>query len=62
MKIKTNYVPEGCNYLTVGKVYEAEVDFDTLYTFSADNGRECFVETSGVGCAHLDGYCWEIVE
>ncbi|AGG57971.1 hypothetical protein VPBG_00199 [Vibrio phage helene 12B3] len=62
MKIKTNYVPEDCDYLTVGKVYEAEKDFDTLYVFTTDNGIECLVEISDMGCSHLDGCCWEIVE
>ncbi len=62
MKIKTNYVPEDCDYLTVGKVYEAKLIKSDLYYVVADDGEGCSVSTSDVGCAHLDLYCWEIVE
>lgn len=62
MKVKTNYVPEGCDYLTVGKVYEAKpIKFDLYYVVS-DDGEGCNVSISDTGCAHLDFYCWEIVE
>lgn len=60
--IKTNYVPEGCDYITKGKWYEFEEDVSddndaqggTIYT---EVGK-LYVRLSG--CAHLKRHPWTV--
>lgn len=64
MKVKTEYVPDGCDYLTAGKEYTAKyyhysADPNLLLIFD-DDGEEIAVRVSG--CAFLDGHPWTIIE
>ena len=59
MKIKTNYVPEGCNYLTVGKEYGAIDMGHNFYSIINDQGNNLILHLED--SVHLDGHDWEIV-
>jgi hypothetical protein len=63
MKVKTNHVPEDCDYLTNGKIYT--VLLDPRYTngkaghCTDDLGEIIFINIS---CSnHLNGKPWEII-
>lgn len=64
MKVKTDFVPTSCNYLTAGKVYEVTDIDKTLYSFYGDieddYGVNILIRTSG--CDHLNNCAWTIVE
>ena len=62
MKVATNYVPdESKYYLTERKEYE-------VYFVGAraiivnDNKQETVIISDESGCAHLDYYCWDIID
>lgn len=62
MKIKTNNVPQDCDYLTNGKEYEftSKHNANDGGTIIDDDGeiRIIFIPCS----SHLDGASWEIVK
>lgn len=63
MKVYSDFIPDGCNYLTAGKRYEVEKDgryWKTCGTIICDNGETAFVyfESSSL----LDGKPWSIEE
>lgn len=65
MKVKTQHVPEDCDYLTNGKEYEAFDGWENafnrdLFNIKDDNGEEAIINL--YGCGHLDGKAWEVVE
>ena len=63
IKIKT-YNGELPSYLTVGKVYEVAYLFDdieNLPCIRADNDAQ-IVCSRDIGCGHLNGGSWEVVE
>ena len=62
MKIKTNNVPNDCDYLTNGKEYEFThmPDCKNGGIIIADDGGECTVYIPRSG--HLNGASWEIVK
>ena len=54
MKIKTDYVSAGCDYLTAGKEY----GFDGFtITDDGEKIRPCLIR-----CPHLNGHAWTIVQ
>ncbi len=62
MKVKTQHVPEDCDYLTNGKEYqvirhiEGAEDFKIIVT---DHNEDAIIILSG--CSHLDGHPWEVI-
>lgn len=64
MKIKSDNVPEGVEYLTSGKVYECEdikqINGETFATITNNFDNKIRVIISE--CAHLDYEAWDIVE
>lgn len=62
MKVKTNFVPDdGKYYLTEGKEYEVYFE-GKRSIIRADNDEEAVIVLDEAGCAHLDYYCWEIID
>lgn len=62
MKVKTNFVPdEGKYYLTEGKEYEVYF-VGVRAVIIADNKEETIIMLDDAGCAHLDYYCWDVVD
>jgi hypothetical protein len=64
MKVKTNHVPEDCDYLTNSKEYEVieyEVvgDGHKFATIKDDDGDVDFIVINV--CPHLNGRDWEII-
>lgn len=55
MIIETDYVPSYCDYLTASKKYKLTNDY-----IVDDDGVG--IEISLLGCSHLDGRDWAIVE
>ena len=55
MKVETDYVPSYCDYLTAGKKYKLTNDY-----IVDDDGVG--IEISLLGCGHLEGRDWTIVE
>lgn len=58
--VKTDYVPEDCDYLTAGKVYEVSSFFGEFYKIVSDRGGELTI--CGYHCAHLDNRHWTVWE
>lgn len=58
MKVRTNFVPEDIDYLTVGKIYDVEGFYDNK--LMDDVGDWIIIRVKG--CAHLNDQPWEIVE
>lgn len=60
MKVKTDYVPEEIDYLTVGKVYEARDQSSNINYIVDDYGDRILIAIRR--CPHLCGKNWVIVE
>ena len=62
MKVKTNFVPDDCDYLTVGKEYTVnQVLYDEdVVSFRDDNGG--YVEARLSGSGHLNGKSWDVIK
>lgn len=59
--VKTDYVPKGCDYLTVGKVYKVIEQYDgTLAEIVCDNEKSTMILYSR--CEHLDHRPWTVWE
>ena len=60
--VKTDYVPEDCDYLTAGKVYEVMWDsgLDNIGAIIRDNGEKILIEFRR--CAYLDKRPWTVWE
>lgn len=60
MKIKTQHVPEDCDYLTNGKEYKVINCYSDFAIIMNDKVRQQYVWLSG--CPHLKGKAWEIID
>ena len=60
MRIKTDYVPDDCDYLTAGKVYEARDYTRKNFGITCDNGMTIFLNPDE--SETLNGRAWQIVE
>lgn len=61
MKVKTNHVPLGCDYLTEGKEYKL-LNFDIEKETGSiinDKGMDTFIYIPR--SSHLNGNSWEII-
>lgn len=64
MKVKTQHVPEDCDYLTNDKEYEAFDGWERIFSRDLvrivnNNGMEIVINL--YGCEHLDGQPWEVI-
>ena len=58
--VKTDYVPDDCDYLSVGKEYSATHYRDRLYTLTDD---QCDVILICINrCSHLNWKPWTVKE
>ena len=64
MKVKTNFVPnESKYYLTEDKEYEVYFKFKGKRSIIiTDIDEEAVIMIDDAGCAHLDYYCWDVVD
>lgn len=60
IKVRTGSVPDECNYLTPGKVYEGVRYLSEGAVIQDDNGNEQLLCVPM--CAHLDFEAWEVVD
>jgi len=64
MKVKTEHVPKGCDYLTAGKVYEAEVVGEELrgviVRMIDDRGGAMIINVNK--SIHLGGGDWTVID
>ena len=64
MKVKTDYVPENCDYLTVGKHYEVTNAYQGTISIGgniiSDDGDTIYIVVDE--CCHLNDNAWTIVE
>jgi len=68
IKVKTDY--DGCEYITAGKIYEANVlverdiscSHDGEYLFSMINDRGNKILCRELGSSHLNGHYFEVIE
>jgi len=61
MKVKTDFVPEDCDYIAVGKVYETIVRvIEGVYSITDDDGETICIRLEG--CAYIGNNPWTIVE
>jgi len=59
MKIKSDYIPKTCWFLTTGREYEIVGGLGGLKIIKADNGNELKVNI--YECAFLNGGSWDVV-
>lgn len=60
--VKTDYIPNDCDYLTVGKEYELmEINMEgwSKHEIIADDGDACTICPEC--CAHLDDRPWILI-
>ena len=66
MKVTTQHVPDDCDYLTNGKVYEAGKfkNHKYLYSIRCDNHHFSIILVGAkhFGCDHLNGKSWEVIK
>lgn len=60
MKIKTNHVPDDCDYLTNNKIYDAVLLQHGWIGIDSDDGLPLSIDINE--CEILNGEAWEIVE
>ncbi len=58
--VKTDYVPDDCDYLTAGKEYEFELEGDDAGYIQDDDG--CVTTIHLKTCAYLKGNPWILIE
>lgn len=64
-KVVTKKVPDGIYYLTENKFYYVEKTYDDngyKYAFSIIDDDNDIIDCKFVGCPHLNGGSWEVIE
>lgn len=63
MKVRTDFVPVNCDYLTAGKEYEAKSGFgfeEGVFIINDDEGDS--IQIIILCCNHIQGRHWQVVE